>query len=135
MIRLLLATALLVLVAAAPAAARPPGGDWTFVRKDSYVHYACKREGNNGGLQVKTATWFNGKGQMIREFPADATIARGGNQNTTSKSTKRWVEGFAFMTFKGVGAGNRLWMQSDGYGPPDPWGDGVRVARLTDCAR
>ena len=134
MTRLLLATVLLVLVAAAPAAARPPAGDWTFVRKDSYVHYACKRIGKNGGLQVRAASWFNGKTKMIAEYPADAAIASGSNKNADYRSTKRWVDGFAYITFKGVSASDRLWMQADGYGPPAPWSDGFRVGRLTDCA-
>jgi hypothetical protein len=134
MIRALLAAVLLALVAAAPAAAKPPDGDWTFVRKDSYVHYACKQVGKGGGLQVRTASWYNGKSDMIREYPADAAIASGSNKDADYRSTKRWVGGFARITFRGVSASDRLWMQADGYGPPEPWSDGYRVARLTDCA-
>jgi len=90
MIRLVLATALLVPVAAAPAAARPPGGDWTLVRKDSYVHYACKRD-RGDDFVVKTAAWFNGKAQMIKEYPAWANLAGGPRSDVRSKFTRSWV--------------------------------------------
>jgi hypothetical protein len=33
-----------------------------------------------------------------------------------------------------VSADDRLWMQGDGYGPPEPWTAGIRVARLIGCA-
>ena len=100
MTRLVLATALLVLVAAAPAAARPPGGDWTLVRKDSYVHYACKRD-RGDDFVVKTAAWFNGKGQMIKEYPAWANLASGPRSRIRSKFTRSWVEGFAVPEVQG----------------------------------
>ncbi len=55
MIRALLAAAVLALLLAAPAAAAPPG-DWTYLRKDAFRHWACKSPGKGDRFQVRTAT-------------------------------------------------------------------------------
>ncbi len=133
--RVLLAAVLLALVAAAPAAARPPVGDWTSIRNDSYKHYACLKDGKGAGFTIRTASWFNGNSEMVGEFSANATVTRGSNTNTVARrTTNHWVEGYAFMTLRGVRGTDRLWMQSDGYGPSPMWTKGKPVRSITDCA-
>ena len=132
MIRALLAAAVLALLAAAPAAAAPPG-DWTYLRKDAFRHWACKSPGKGDRFQVRTAT--SGTDDAIAQgIGVWTVITRGGNRATVSeRQSKAWNGRWIFTTLKGARADDRVWAQGAYYGPTEPWSDGVRVGRLTRC--
>jgi len=132
--RLLLAAAAALLLAPATAAANPPAGDWTYLRKDHFKHYACKQKGKNG-ITVKTATYLNGDTKAIEyEIGAYATIARGSNKKLIdSRTSDAWRNEYVRMTLRGAQASDRLWVQGAYYGPAEPWSDGVTVRRLANC--
>ena len=134
MIRALLAAAVLALLAAAPAAAAPPG-DWTYLRKDNFRHWACKSPGKGDRFQVRTATSINGHDEAIGYgIGIWAVITRGGNKATVSeRQSTAWSGGWIFTKLKGARADDRVWVQGAYYGPTEPWSDGVRVGRLTRC--
>ena len=128
MIRALLAAAVLALLAAAPAAAAPPG-DWTYLRKDNFRHWACKSPGKGDRFQVRTATSINGHDEAIGYgIGIWAVITRGGNKATVSeRQSTAWSGGWIFTKLKGARADDRVWVQGAYYGPTEPWSDGVRV--------
>jgi hypothetical protein len=134
MIRALLAAAVLALLAAAPAAAAPPG-DWTYLRKDNFRHWACKSPGKGDRFQVRTATSINGHDEAIGYgIGIWAVLTRGGNKATVSeRQSTAWSGGWIFTKLKGARADDRVWVQGAYYGPTEPWSDGVRVGRLTRC--
>jgi hypothetical protein len=135
MSRALALALLLMLSAAAPAAAGPPPGDWTFVRKDAFRHYACKQPGKGDRVKVRAATWFNGEDDAVDEGIGQyAAVARGGDRNLVRERTSTaWQGGYIHTVFKGVRGSDRLWLQGSYYGPPAPWSDGFRIARLVRC--
>jgi hypothetical protein len=134
MIRKSLFLALAVsLLAALPAAAAPPG-DWTYLRKDAFRHWACKSPGKGDRFRVRTATQDprgDAAGQGIGVW---AVVTRGGNKAEVSeRQSKAWNAGWLFTTLKGAREDDRVWVQGAYYGPTEPWSDGVRVGRLTRC--
>ena len=131
----LIATAA-VLVPAAPAAAGPPPGDWTYLRHDVFRHYACKAKGaDEGRWRVRTATWVNGHQDAIDQgIGAYAALARGGNDDVArQQDSTAWNGGYVRMTLRGALRTDRLWVQGSYYGPAEPWSDGVRVSRIRRC--
>jgi hypothetical protein len=135
-IRALFATLVLAIAVAAPAAANPPDGNWTFVRKDAFKHYACKAKGaKEGRWKVKTVTWFNNRAEAIEErIGVYGTVVRGGNKNeVTSRDVRDWEGGYIRLVLRGAEESDRLWIQGSYYGPPEPWSDGFRVERLKRC--
>jgi hypothetical protein len=134
-IRVLVASLALAIAGAIPAAANPPDGNWTFVRKDAFKHYACKaKAAKDGRWKVKTATWFNGGDAPERDIGVYATIAKGSNRDLgATRDTKNWNDGYILMVLRGVEESDRLWIQGSYYGPAHPWSDGFRVERLTRC--
>jgi hypothetical protein len=132
MIRTLLAAVVLALLLAAPAAAAPPG-DWTYLRKDAYRHWACKSPGKGDRFQVRTATLGTADG-IAQGIGIWAVVTRGGNKATVSeRESTAWSGGWIFTTLRGARASDRVWVQGAYYGPTEPWSDGVRVERLTRC--
>lgn len=137
-----LVTAILSAVALAvltvSAAARPPAGDWTFLRKDAFRHYACKVADRSGGgsWRIRTATFLNGSDDAREHgIGAYAALARGSNRNVVaSRDDTRWRGGYIQLTLRGARTGDRLWVQGSYYGPAEPWSDGTRVAAITRCA-
>jgi hypothetical protein len=135
--RILPAVLLLLVTAAAPAtaAAGPPPGDWTFVRKDAFRHYACKQPSKGNAVQVRVASWLNGKddaaAQNIGQY---AAVARGSDDNVVRERTiTEWQGGYIQTVFKGVRESDRVWIQGSYYGPPSPWSGGFRIGRLVRC--
>jgi hypothetical protein len=125
-------------VLAAPAAANPPAGDWTFLRKDAFRHYACKvkeRPKAGGAWRIRTATFINGRDDARRHgIGAYAALARGGNRNlAATRTSTRWEGAYIRMALPGARDSDRLWLQGAYYGPVEPWSDGVRVANITRC--
>ncbi len=122
-------------IAPAAASAQAPAGDWTFVRKDAFRHYACKDKAEKGRWNVKTATYFNGKDDAVEMgIGAYAAIARGSNKNlVASRDSSAWKGGYIRFTLRGVAESDRLWMQGSYYGPSEPWSDGFTVRRLDRC--
>ncbi len=122
-------------ILAPSASAQAPGGDWTYVRKDAFKHYACKQDGKDG-LTVKTATFLNGDDKAIGYgIGAYTAIARGSNKRLIDTNTSvAWRGDFIRTTLRGADASDRLWMQGAYYGPSEPWSDGFPVRRLTRCA-
>jgi hypothetical protein len=121
---------------AAPAAAKPPPGDWTFIRKDNFRHYACKsRTDDKGVWRIRTATFLNGNDEAIGYgIGAYAAIARGSNRNVVRQRTSTdWQGGYIHMNLGRARKGDRLWVQGAYYGPAEPWSDGFRVSRITRC--
>ena len=133
----ILACGLLAVAVPAAAAKRPPG-DWSFVREDSYRHYACRTPDTDrsGGWRVRTAPWFNGEGVAFTgEFGAYASVARGSDDNlVANRYSKSWRDGYIRFSMPGLRLTDRLWVQTDGYGPPEPWKDGRGVRNLTRCS-
>lgn len=132
--RLLLAAAAALLLAPATAVANPPAGDWTYLRKDAFRHYACKQKGK-AGITVKTATFLNGDTKAIEyDIGAYATIARGSNKRLIDQRTSvAWRNDYVRMTLRGAQNTDRVWVQGAYYGPAAPWSDGVTVRRLAGC--
>jgi opacity protein-like surface antigen len=135
---LALTLAAVVLAASAGAAlAAPPDGDWTLVRKDGYVHYACKSRGKVAGRWViRTATWVNGHARdaYTDHIGVYAAVARRSNKNLVDEADSRaWRRGYVFMTLRGAVDGDRLWLQAAAYGPARPWSNGFRIRRITRC--
>jgi hypothetical protein len=132
---LLLAIALLAL-APASALAGPPPGDWTYIRKDAFRHYACKQPGKGGTFRVRAASWVNGSQDAVDQGIGQyAAIARDSNRNLVSKRTSDdWAGGYIQTVLKNARADDRVWIQGAYYGPTEPWSDGFRVGRLTRCA-
>jgi hypothetical protein len=130
------AVALAVLTSS--AAARPPAGDWTFLRKDAFRHYACKVADRSqaGQWRIRTATFINGREDARHHrIGAYAALARGSNKNVVaSQDDTRWRGAYIQLTLRGARAEDRLWLQGSYYGPAEPWSDGVRVAAITRCA-
>ena len=91
-------------IAPAAASAQAPAGDWTFIRKDAFRHYACKDKAEKGRWNVKTATYFNGKDDAVEMgIGAYAAIARGSNKNlVTSRDSAAWKGGYIRFTLRGV---------------------------------
>jgi hypothetical protein len=118
-----------------PAAADPPGGDWTLVRKDLFKHYACKQRGERKGRwRIKTATWFN-HSDAARYAGVYVALARGSNRNVVAERTSdNWSGGYIRLFLRGARLSDRLWMQGAYYGPAQPWSDGFPVRRLKRCA-
>jgi hypothetical protein len=133
--RLLLATLAFVCLAPAAALAQAPDGDWTYIRKDHFKHYACKQKAEGGAWTVKTATYLNGDDVAVKEgIGAYTAIARGSNDNVvTSKTSTAWKGGYIRTTLRGAESTDRLWMQGAYYGPAEPWSDGFTVRRLDRC--
>jgi hypothetical protein len=132
--RLLLAAAAALLLAPATAAANPPAGDWTYLRKDHFKHYACKQKGKTG-ITVKTATFLNGDTKAVElGIGAYATIARGSNKKLIdSRTSDAWRNDYIRTTLRGAESSDRVWVQGAYYGPAEPWSDGVTVRRLANC--
>jgi hypothetical protein len=132
-----LGAAVLALTAAPAQAAPPPYGDWTYIRADGYVHYACKLHGKvRGRWVIRTATFLNGntRDAFVDDVPVWAAVVRGSNRNVVDQRKSRaWRGGFVHMALRGAVNSDRLWIQSAGYGPVRPWRDGFRVARITRC--
>jgi hypothetical protein len=132
-----LVAAALAVAAAAPAAAsaRAPAGDWSYIRKDAFRHYACRDRDKGSDWTVRTATYFNNKQDAIDQgIGAYTTIARGSNDKlVASKTSTAWKGGYVRTTLKGAELTDRLWMQGAYYGPSEPWSDGYTVRRLTRC--
>jgi len=127
-----------LLLSVGSAAARPPAGDWTFLRKDAFRHYACKvpDRAARGTWQIRTATFINGNDDARElRIGAYAAIARGGNRNiVVSRTDTRWQGAYIKLTLRGgVRNDDRLWVQGSYYGPAKPWSDGTRIAAITRC--
>jgi hypothetical protein len=134
--RLLVALAAAILVGpAATAVANPPDGDWTYVRKDHFKHYACKQKGKSG-YTVKTATFLNGDARAVElGIGAYTALARSSNKRLVDERTSTaWRNDYVRTTLRGAAQSDRLWMQGAYYGPPEPWSDGFSVRRLKRCA-
>jgi hypothetical protein len=134
MTRALLAAAVAILLAPATAAANPPAGDWTYLRKDAFKHYACKQKGKSGWT-VKTATYLNGDDQAVGlGIGAYAALARGSNKRLAEeRNSTAWRSDYIRMNLRGAESSDRIWVQGAYYGPAEPWSDGVTVRRLTRC--
>ena len=131
----LAAVLLPALAVPAVAGAKPPPGDWTLVHKDSFKHYACKSPCKGDTVKLRLATWLNGAddapGYGIGLY---AAVARGSNKNLIAEKTlTNWQGGYIRTTLKAVRTSDRRWMPGSYYGPPEPWSDGKRVARITRC--
>jgi len=130
----LLVSAVALAVLAQSAAARPPAGDWTFLRKDAFRHYACKVAERGGTWRIRTATFVNGSDDARQHrIGAYAVIARGRGATGASRTDTDWRGAYIQMTLRGARAGDRLWVQGAYYGPARPWADGFRVAAITRC--
>ncbi|ADB52270.1 hypothetical protein [Conexibacter woesei] len=130
----LLLSAAVLAVLAQPAAGRPPAGDWTFLRKDAFRHYACTVVERGGQLRIRTATFINGSDDARRHgIGVYAALARGGGAVVASRTDTDWRGQYIQMTLRGARPGDRLWMQGSYYGPARPWADGFRVAAITRC--
>ena len=116
------------------AMGNPPDGDWTYIRKDHFKHYACKQKGKDG-FTVKTATFLNGDAKAIElGIGAYTALARSSNKRLIDERTSTaWRNDYVRTTLRGAEASDRLWMQGAYYGPAEPWSDGFSVRRLTRC--
>lgn len=134
--RLLAAAATAVLLSsAATAVANPPDGDWTYIRKDHFKHYACKKKAKGGGFTIKTATYLNGDTQAIElGIGAYTVLARSSNKRLVDERTSTaWRNDYVRTTLRDAESSDRLWMQGAYYGPAAPWSDGFSVRRLKRC--
>ncbi|MBB4663095.1 hypothetical protein [Conexibacter arvalis] len=132
----LLFSAVALALLAQPAAARPPAGDWSFLRKDAFRHYACKVAERGGEWRIRTATFINGNHDArAHGIGAYAVIARGRGATGPSRTSTDWRGAYIRLTLPGARSGDRLWVQGAYYGPARPWADGVRVASITRCAK
>lgn len=132
----LLVSAVALAVLAQPAVANPPSGDWTFLRKDAFRHYACKvaDRSNGGQWRIRTATFLNGSDDARRHgIGAYAALARGRGVVVTYRNSDDWRGQYVRLTIRGARNDDRLWVQGAYYGPARPWADGVRVASITRC--
>jgi hypothetical protein len=122
-------------IAPSAASAQAPDGEWTYIRKDAFKHYACKQKAEKGRWTVKTATYYNHKNDAVEMgIGAYATIARGSDENlVTSRDTAAWKGGYIRLTLRGAESTDRLWIQGSYYGPAEPWADGFTVRRLDRC--
>lgn len=131
-----LAIAILV-VPAASAQATPPGnGSWTLLRKDAFLHYACKTWVPRANRwRVHTATWLNGNRSAVRHgIGSYAALARGHNRRiVASRQTGNWRGPHIRFALNGAVGFDRLWVQGAYYGPAAPWNDGVPVRRIGNC--
>ena len=142
LLALMISPALMFIPSPAQAADAPfghpmPGGNWTFVRGDAYLHYACKTlipDSPYGALyRVHTATWHN---DGWTEPGVYATISRYSDANVIHSVNQRgWLYGFAGTNslLSSAILPDRLWIQGAYYGPPRPWTDGISVASLRTC--
>ena len=130
-----LALLILVVTAGTATAKPPPNADWTYLRKDAYVHYACKTWDARRGLQVRTATWWNGNRSGLRhKIGAYAAAARSSNRRLArSSDSNQWKRGYLRMRLVKLRRTDRIWVQGSYYGPPAPWSDGVKVQRIRAC--
>ena len=128
------ASAAALLCPTTAAMANPPDGDWTYIRKDHFKHYACKQKGKDG-FTVKTATFLNGDTKAIElGIGAYTALARSSNKRLIDERTSTaWRNDYVRTTLRGAEASDRLWMQGAYYGPAEPWSDGFAVRRLTRC--
>ena len=128
------ASAAALLCPTTAAMANPPDGDWTYIRKDHFKHYACKQKGKDG-FTVKTATFLNGDAKAIElGIGAYTALARSSNKRLIDERTSTaWRNDYVRTTLRGAEASDRLWMQGAYYGPAEPWSDGFSVRRLTRC--
>jgi hypothetical protein len=127
----------LFLLSVAPALAQPPEGDWTYLHKDAFKHYACKQKGAvKGKWRIRTSTYIDDSQDAIEYgIGAYAALARGGNRNVVaSRDSVNWQDGYIFMSMRGAESSDRLWVQGAYYGPSQPWSDGRSVRRITRCA-
>lgn len=131
----LLLSAVALAVLTASAAARPPAGDWTLLRKDSFRHYACKVAAKGGTWRIRTATFINGKDDARQHrIGAWGALTRGGNRNIVDDRTDtRWRGDYIRLTLRGAREDDRVWLQGSYYGPVEPWSDGTRVGAITRC--
>ena len=136
MLRRLLAFTLLAVCLPVPAAvAEAPQGDWTFVRKDAFRHYACRYE-VKGHWNVRTATdWGERRAEVLaNKTMSYAALARGSNKDVPVEAySKGWSGGYARTVLRDARLTDRLWVQIATYGPPQPWSDGFAVKRLARC--
>lgn len=132
------------LVAAAPASADSPynhpmpPGNWTFVRADAYLHYACKipMSGAYGPVyRIKTATWSNGSNAPSLGIGVYAVTSRHSDATIIDSTTNTgWLYGYnGNELWASAWYADRLWIQGAYYGPARPWTDGFPVAWLTNC--
>ncbi len=128
---LLLALALALVIAilpATPASADPPfrhpmpAGNWTHVRTDAYIHYACKvpSSGADGPVyRVHTRSWSNGRSaNFLRQYGVYAVVTRSSNQNRVSETVNRgWLYGYnGNAMWASAYFPDRLWIQAQGFG-------------------
>jgi hypothetical protein len=116
-----------------------PAGNWTFVRSDGYLHYACKipMSGGYGPVyRVRTATWFNGRHDHLNQgIGVYAVTSRSNGANVIDRTTNLgWLYGFnGNELWASAWYADRLWIQAAAYGPVDPWAQGVPVRNLVNC--
>jgi hypothetical protein len=123
----------------AASAAAPPGGNWTFVRQDAYVHYACKipMSGAYGPVYlIKTASWYNGNSAAVSQgIGVYAATSRYSDAAIVDQvSNPSWLYGFnGNQLWASAWYPDRLWIQGAYYGPASPWTNGFPVAWLVNC--
>lgn len=116
-----------------------PSGNWTFVRSDAFLHYACKvpMSGGYGPVyRIHTLTWYNGRQDALDYgIGVYAATTRYGNDNVIDQKTNTgWLYGFnGNELWASAWYPDRLWMQGSYYGPSARWDDGFPVAWLTNC--
>ncbi len=132
------AVALAVLTAS--AAARPPAGDWTFLRKDDLPATTPARSPTAprrapGGCARHKASSTAATTRASTEIGIYAALARGGNRAiVASGSTTTGAAPTIRMTLRGARNDDRLWVQGSYCGPSQPWSDSKRVDALGCCA-
>ena len=133
--RALLFALIIACVPVPTALAQAPKGDWTYVRKDPFRHYAC-RDRVKGEWIVRTATsWGDKRDDVIKnEFQTYASLARGSDENVADEAnSKSWNGGYARRC-----CATRGYRPAVGpvaaYGPPAPWTNGYTVRRLDLCS-
>lgn len=116
-----------------------PAGNWTFVRADIFLHYACKvpMSGGYGPVyRVHTLTWYNGHHDAVDQgIGVYAVVTRFSNGNVVdSKTNPGWFYGFnGNELWASAWYADRLWMSGAYYGPVSPWTNGYPVRWLTNC--
>jgi hypothetical protein len=120
------------------SAAAPPGGNWTFVRQDAYVHYACKipMSGAYGPVyRIKTASWYNGSSGPQQGIGVTVIVTRYSDTAIVDQVTNpSWLYGYnGNQVWASAWYPDRVWIQGAYYGPPRPWTDGFPVASLVNC--
>jgi hypothetical protein len=98
---LLIALAAALLAPTAAALASPPAGDWTYIRKDHFKHYACKKKSKDG-FTVKTATFLNGDAKAIEYgIGAYTALARSSNKRLIDERTSTaWRDDYVRTTLR-----------------------------------